>query len=267
MRLSAFINKFLGTVDSDRLTSHSFEHTTLSWASSYGLDEPARTLLGHHELQGARVMAEYSRDMLTRPLQLYRSMLKNIRGDHFMPDESRTSRMLDLMKIQQGVMVGKDADAALKPVTADAQAKDHRLETNDEVVPTTPLEDAVSSARGSKRQGGDESENDSDSLASASSSSSDAGNDTAPEAECRSDFIEGPVLRNIKSHVVHKCSTVDGRTLCNRLTSTATFEFLAEGCSTLNARCSRCFKGQVITTPSAMAEALDEAKAKRFKRI
>ena len=175
--------------------------------------------------------------------------------------------MLDLTKIQQGAMVGKDADAALKPVAAVAQAKDHRLETDDEVVPTTPLEDAASSATGSKRQGCDESENDSDFLASASSSSSDAGNDTAPEAECRSDFIEGPVLRNVKSHVVHNCSTMDGRTLCNSLTSTATFEFLAEGCSTLNARCSCCFKGQVITAPSAMAEALDKAKAKRFKRI
>ena len=127
MRFLHLLTKFLGIVDSDRLTSHSFKHTTLSWASSYGLDEPARTLLGHHELKGARAMTVYSRDMLTRPLQLYCSMLKNIRGDHFRPDESRTSRMLDLMKIQQGVMVGKDADAALKPVTADAQM--HRPKT------------------------------------------------------------------------------------------------------------------------------------------
>ena len=43
-----------------------------------------------------------------------------------------------------------------------------------------------------------------DSLASTSSSSSDAGDDTAPETARRDDFIEGPVLRNIKSHVVHK---------------------------------------------------------------
>ena len=109
------------------------------------MDEPARTLLGHHELQGARSMAVYSRDMLTRPLQLYCSMLKNIRGDHFRPDESRTSRMLDLMKIQQGETAGKDLDAALKPVAAD---KDHRLETDDEVAPTTPLGDACSSVGG-----------------------------------------------------------------------------------------------------------------------
>jgi len=144
--------------------------------------------------------------------------------------------MLGLLKIQQGETAGKDLDAALKPVAAD---KDHRLETDDEVAPTTALDDAGSSVRG---------------------------NDTAPEPAHRDDFIEGPVLRNIKSHAVHKCSTVDGRTLCSRLTSAGTFEFLAEGCSTLNARCCRCFKGQVLSTPAAMAEALDAAKAKRVKR-
>ena len=138
--VSAFINKFLKSADSDKLTSHSFKHTTLSWASSYGIDEPARTLRGHHELQGARSMAVYSKDMLTRPLQLYCSNLKNIRGDHFRPDESRTSRMLDLMKIQQGETAGKDLDAALKPVAAD---KGHRLETDDEVAPTTPLDEEM----------------------------------------------------------------------------------------------------------------------------
>ena len=146
------------------------------------MDEPARTLLGHHELQGARSMAVYSRDMLTRPLQLYCSMLKNIRGDHFRPDESRTSRMLDLMKIRQGETTGKDADAALITV---ASAKDCRMETDDDAAPTTPLEDAALSAKGSKRQGGDESENDSDSLASTSSSSSDTDEDNAPEAARR----------------------------------------------------------------------------------
>ena len=50
----------------------------------------------------------------------------------------------------------------------------HCMETDDDVAPTTPLEEAASSAKGSKRQDGDESENDSDSLASTSSSSSDA---------------------------------------------------------------------------------------------
>ena len=84
-------------------------------------------------------------------------------------------------------------DAALKPVAAD---KDHRLETDDEVAPTTALDDAGSSVRG---------------------------NDTAPEPAHRDDFIEGPVLRNIKSRVVKRCSAVDDTTLFNRLTLVAIF--------------------------------------------
>ena len=44
----------------------------------------------------------YSRDMLTKPLHLHWSMLVNTRRDHFRPDESRSSRIIDLMKIQSG---------------------------------------------------------------------------------------------------------------------------------------------------------------------
>ena len=68
--IGAFINKLLKTGSDNSISSHSFKHTTLVWCSAYGLDEPSRTLLGHHELQGSKSMAVYSRDMLTRPLQL-----------------------------------------------------------------------------------------------------------------------------------------------------------------------------------------------------
>jgi hypothetical protein len=254
----------LKTADDDKLSSHSFKHTTLSWASAYGIDEPARTLLGHHELQGAKAMAVYSRDMLTRPLQLYCSMLTNIRGDHFRPDESRTSRMLDLMRIQKG---GPEGLPTVTGVVCTPAPSRPALETDDEAVPTTPLDDSASLKRDVKRGETVDSDGESDSLASTSSSSSDADDNMAPAPTDARDFIAGPVLRNRRSHVVHKCSDVEGRTLCNRLTAADTFEMLAEGCSTLNARCSRCFKGQVLTTASAMAEALDVAKAKRFKRI
>ena len=100
-----FANKFLKTGGESAISSHSFKHTALAGCSAYGLDGPSRTLLGHHELQGAKAMAVYSRDMLTRPLQLYCSMLANIRQDHFRPDESRTSRMVDLMKIADNAAV------------------------------------------------------------------------------------------------------------------------------------------------------------------
>ena len=60
----------------------------------------------------------YSRDMLTRPLHLYCSMLVNIRRDHFRPDEPRSSRIIDLMKIRSGAVEQKsvpDADVASLP--------------------------------------------------------------------------------------------------------------------------------------------------------
>ena len=60
-----FVNWILGTSSENTVSSHSFKHTTLSWCSSYGLDEVSRTLLGHHELQGAKAMTVYSRDMFT----------------------------------------------------------------------------------------------------------------------------------------------------------------------------------------------------------
>ena len=262
--ISAFINKVLKTTDGDRLTSHSFKHTTLSWASAYGIDEPARTLLGHHELQGAKALAVYSRDMLTRPLQLYCSMLTNIRGDHFRPDESRTSRMLDLMKIQKA---GPDGPPVAPEVVCTPAPSRPALETEDEAVPTTPLDDTASLKPDFKPGGANDSDGDSDSLASTSSSASDADDDEPQAMADAGNFIDGPVLRNRRSHVVHKCSDVEGKTLCGRLTTTGAFEMMAEGCSTLNARCSRCFKGQVLTSASAMVEALDMAKAKRFKRI
>eukprot|EP00435_Cladocopium_sp_Y103_P063478 s673_g25.t1 len=262
--ISEFLNRILKTSDGDKVSSHSLKHTTLNWASFYGIDEQSRTLLGHHELQGSKAMAVYSRDMLTRPLQLYCSMLANIRGDHFRPDESRTSRMLDLMRIQKNQTEVSQAAPAVVPTPAPARP---RLDVDDDAVPTTPLDDVASMASGRKKDDEAGSDDDSESLRSTSSSSSDDDDEAPSGAVAMVDYIEGPVLRNRKSHVVHKLSSMAGRTLCNRITSESTFETLMEGCSTLNARCSRCFKGQVLTTPSAMADAFDEAKAKRFKRI
>ena len=41
VEISAFINKVLKIANSYKLTSHSSKHTTLGWASSFGIDEPA----------------------------------------------------------------------------------------------------------------------------------------------------------------------------------------------------------------------------------
>lgn len=54
------VNEFLNRVLNTDVTSHSLKHTTLGWAAKYGLSEPVRTLLGHHELPG-KSYAVYSR--------------------------------------------------------------------------------------------------------------------------------------------------------------------------------------------------------------
>ena len=97
-------------------------------------------------------------------------------------------------------------DAALKSVAAD---EDHRLETDDEVAPTTPLGDACSSVRG---------------------------------------MISSKVQSSgTSSHML--CTRVQlwmAEPFCNRPTSAATFEFLTEGCSTLNARCCRVSRAKLF---------------------
>ena len=252
-----FANKFLKTGGESAISSHSFKHTTLAWCSAYGLDEPSRTLLGHHELQGAKAMAVYSRDMLTRPLQLYCSMLANIRQDHFRPDESRTSRMVDLMKIADNAAapVEKQAGApALQPATGEVCD-----DGGASCVPTTPLEQEAQGADAAEVA--DDESSEIPSTSSSSSSSSDG--DDMPAAQ---NDIPGPVWRNRRSHVVHRCSQSARSTACGRLVTSSNFELLEEGCSSLNARCGKCFKGEVISSVDGLISALDQQRAKRPRR-
>ena len=53
---------------------------------------------------------------------------------------------------------------------------------------------------------------------------------------------------------------------CGRFISDPNFEFLEGGCTTVNARCSRCFKGEVISKVDDLVRALDAAKAKRPRK-
>ena len=99
-----FMNLVLGLEGHDVFSSHSLKSTTLSWAAKYGLSEPTRTLLGHHEL-GSKSLTCYSRDMLARPLAEYQSMLMNIKGGHFKPDLSRSGWMAS----KQGIDVLEEA--------------------------------------------------------------------------------------------------------------------------------------------------------------
>jgi hypothetical protein len=252
--IGSFANRFLKTTDDTAISSHSFKHTTLAWCSSYGLDEPSRTLLGHHELQGTKAMSVYSRDMLTRPLQLYCSMLANIRKDYFRPDESRTSRMVDLMNIADNAGRLAERPAHLQstaPLGLPAAPADDAS-----CAPTTPLE---TEGKGSEKR--DEDEVESSEIHSTGSSSDSSSEDDAPEAAPKN--IPGPVWRNKRSHVVHRCSDTGRLTACGRLVSGENFEFLEDGCSSLKARCGRCFKGEVIADIGGLVAAMDQQRAKR----
>eukprot|EP00434_Breviolum_minutum_P016188 symbB.v1.2.014264.t1/scaffold1033.1/size247163/2 len=246
--ISIFINAVLSTTDP--ASSHSLKHTTLEWASAYGIDEDARKLLGHHSLSGDKALSVYSRDLLNRPLQLYCSMLRNIRLDHFRPDESRTSQLIASMNIRAGL---HKMDAA---EDKQQSASEHGEEVGSETSqPSAPRE--VQRVSASEDDG------------SSTSSSSDS--EESKEAERhdyeKHDWIAGPVWRNRRSKVVHKLSRVDRDTLtaCGRAVDVARFEHLQAGCSTLFARCGICFRGEVITCVDGLATALQSASAKRAR--
>ena len=233
--ISAFINAVLKATDP--ASSHSLKHTTLEWCSSYGIDEDARKLLGHHSLAGGKALAVYSRDLLHRPLQ-YCSMLRNIRLDHFRPDESRTSRLIDALKLQAGVVATEVQNVipqAAESVKVPTTTEDHGSEVGEELDP------------------------EASSTSSSSSSSEDEGDDS------KHDWITGPVWRNIRSKVVHKVSFCSTLTFCGRAVDIARFEYLDRGCSTMFARCSVCFKGEVISSVAGLADALQSIRSKRVR--
>ena len=245
--ISVFINAVLSSTDP--ASSHSLKHTTLEWASSYGIDEDARKLLGHHSLSGDKALAVYSRDLLNRPLQLYCSMLRNIRLDHFRPDESRTSRLIDTMNIQAGIT--RKSSVADKPGLVSepeerAESEASNFSAPNEVQRVSASEDGESS--------------------SSSSSASDETNDELQHDFEKHDWIAGPVWRNRRSKVVHKISHSDSSTACGRQVDLSRFEHLESGCSTLFARCGICFRGEVVTCVDGLADALKLARAKRARR-
>ena len=254
--IGVFVNQFLGTTTDSRVSSHSFKHTTLSWRASYGLPESARALLGHHEVSGKPLMV-YSRDMLSGPLQLYGAMLQNIRDDHFRLDESRTSRLVAFLERNENAANVPAADST-PPACTVPETVHPGVEPMAEVDESeTYAHDAVSETVDSSSE-----------LPSASESdSSDSEEDGDPPAEhpdvCD---IPGPLWSNKKSGIVHKCSAEPYPTTCGRSVDDAHVEYMALGCSFSHARCSRCFKGEVISTREGMADLIDANLKKRARR-
>ena len=136
------------------------------------------------------------------------------------------------------------------------------VQSEDEAEPTSPMDTPAGHGNAGPEE--DDASSEIPSTGSDSSDgSSESGNDTEGKADLR---IAGPVWRNIKSHVVHRCADLSFQTACGRKVDDAHFELLENGCSTLNARCSRCFRGEVVSDVDGLVKALDHSKSKRLKR-
>jgi hypothetical protein len=160
--------------------------------------------------------------------------------------------MVDLLRLStEGLSTAErpNAVAADSKVTLDAGRSEEELE------PTSPLgtEAVPASCQASEQEALSD-------IASTSSSSESSDGEDVVQPAC---WIPGPVWRSIRGHVAHRCSSVKQQMLCGRLIDDEHFEFMAEGCSTINARCNRCFKGEVVSSIACLVEALDQSRSKR----
>lgn len=254
--ISKFMNLILKTDSSNLVSSHSLKDTTLSWAAKFGIDEDSRTLLGHHSLEGrSRALVVYSRDMLSRPLQLYNKMLEAIRSDLFRPDLTRSGWMAP-----RGDKPSEDVES----VTVTAPAQDHEAAfTPKDWEDVGPRE----AAHDWEETGVQPQEVTDDELESVSSSSSSTDDDGPVEEVLMQQKIPdrmivdipGPLLQNIRSRVLHKV-TADGSTTSCGIGTSDKYALLTEGATFKWPRCGKCFKGEVIATPEQAVLFLDSRR-------
>ena len=291
-----FMNLVLGLEGHDVISSHSLKSTTLSWAAKYGLSEPTRTLLGHHEL-GSKSLTCYSRDMLARPLAEYQSMLMNIKGGHFKPDLSRSGWMAS----KQGIAVLEEGPGPSQAAASECASPGPPV---DGAEPYDPASDFgqdfncenASSLGSWSRIGGEPAEDlfneevqksceaeevdfervQVDSSSSSSESSSESSSDLESCCEERLQNrhgaalpiseVPGPVYQHRKSRVLHKPAKQDGFLACGRKHGEQ-YELLENGASLKWARCSSCFKGETLTSRAQMADMLQHlADVRREKK-
>lgn len=78
----------------DGVRAHSMKVTLLSWAAKRGLPPDVRKALGYHIDSNELSMMTYSRDAMARPLRKLEAMLAEVRLGTFLPDESRSGRLV-----------------------------------------------------------------------------------------------------------------------------------------------------------------------------
>ena len=122
------------------------------------------------------------------------------------------------MKIADNAAVPREARCCPPLQTANGEVGD---DGDASCVPTTPLE--------SEARGADAEDVADDESSEISSSGNGSDGDEMPAAQ---NDIPGPVWRNRRSHVVHRCSQSARSTACGRLVSSSNFELLEEGSST-----------------------------------
>ena len=75
-------------------TSHGCKAFLLDLADLFGMSREVRKRLGYHKLKENRSMESYSRDSLSRPVELVVDMMSEIRKGTFRPDEPRGQRRI-----------------------------------------------------------------------------------------------------------------------------------------------------------------------------
>ena len=241
--IADFLNRIISTDDSNKVKSHSLKHTTLAWCAKYGIGENSRTLLGHHELPG-KSCAVYSRDLLTRPLQKYCAMLLNIRSGTFLPDSSRA--------VWMGLAsAGAATDCAGTPAP---------VETETEDAEDFELLDQESSGEEINSMSSEESSSDSDTSDAEVVPAAEHGNVVA---DCD---IPGPVWVNVRSKTVHKVGAADDVTACGRRVGKSNYSRLELGTTSLNPRCTFCYRHDLIVSKEQMANHLEALASKRVRR-
>ena len=263
-----FLNHVLGLTGERVVTSHCMKTTTLTWCAKYGLEEPARTLLGHHELQ-SQSLACYSRDMLSRPLALYESMLLNIRSGSFLPDETRSGRFAQ----RKGDVASACSEEPMRvrvkvenfPEGLSTQSRseaDHVLGVVDLTESSWSLVGSPVSEQDARQESPARASSDD---SSSSSSSSSAQEEPLQQKYALDDEVKDcnePVYQHKQSRVLHRPNKVAGSLACGRRLGD-NYRFLEQGASFKWARCSLCFKGEVITKTDQLAEAMAAIHARR----
>ena len=298
-----FLNRFLNTDDSNRATSHCLKETSLSWSAKWGTPEDARTLLGHHELAASgksKSLATYSRDMLSRPLQFYVHMLEQIRKDAFRPDMSRSGWMSsfvsssaapEIPRHQQQRPVQTPSVKSVVPSPSHSfdlgdgngnqeseyeSINEQAQEELDSIFKSAGIGLSANTAGldspipGPEQAEQDNHEEELESVESSSTSSSSSDDDMLEEAmhekltkHSELDIAE-PLFQNKRSRVLHRPG--DSETVLMRGVKVSDrFQFLERGSVFKWPRCGKCFKGEVLSTSSQVADALAAMAAKRRK--